>query len=142
MFRKFLCVLLLIVVGCVEPEIKTMPAEYYFLQLKNKSFVWHGPCSIESVIPSRQAARALAYLGDGGVPYLLDAIDDPEVEIYSLYHALSECGLPVEDFEKEIITQRSSVEIREWWDRCRQGTLSMRSRHRQEIGLPALKDNH
>ncbi|XZE17691.1 hypothetical protein SH449x_002966 [Pirellulaceae bacterium SH449] len=112
---------------------------YYFQNLKNESFEWNGPCSTETIIPRLHAARALAFLGDPGVPYLLDAIDDPTIDIDSIYFALLECGILADLFEDELMVQRSSVGVRNWWYHNREHTINFRSKHRLAIGLPAIE---
>ncbi len=125
--------------GCSRPYADTKTPAYYFSNLRNESFEWHGPCSRETIIPTLHAARALAFLGDPGVPFLFDAIDDPTIEIESIYLALLECGVPVDAFEDEVIGQRSSVKVRDWWYHNQLPTIDVRSKHRLAIGLPAIQ---
>lgn len=124
--------------GCSRPYADLKTPEYYYSNLGNESYKWYGPCSRETIIPRLHAARALAFLGDSGVPYLLDAIDDPTIDIDSIYFALLECGIPADLFEDELMVQRSSVEVRNWWYDNRERTIDVRSKHRLAIGLPAI----
>lgn len=112
----------------------------YAEKLHDPTFDWPGPTSHEDRIPVLHAARALAYFGDDAVPFLVEAIPDRKIDIYSIYDALSEIGLPVHDFHAEIIDERTTEGIQRWWQENRVGTRTERSRHRQQIGLPPLND--
>lgn len=125
--------------GCSRWYADLKTPEHYYSNLSNESYEWHGPCSRETIIPRLHAARALAFLGDSGVPFLLNAIDDPTIEIESIYLALLECGIPVDAFEDEVIVQRSSIQARNWWYHNQLNTIDLRSKHRLAIGLPAIQ---
>lgn len=114
------------------------PAEYA-KELSNEEFKWNGPVSREDRIPISHAARALAYLGDPSVPYLFDSVANTDVSILSIYDALSEIGLPVEDYREEIVTNRKITGISKWWDEHRFTSLRARSHWRQGIGLPPIE---
>lgn len=56
-------------------------------ELKNPDYRWRGPISREDRIPVLHAARALAFLGDDAVPILIEAANDPEIDIISIHDA-------------------------------------------------------
>jgi len=123
------------VVSCKRAPFPVKAPEFYFEMLHDKEFVWHGPTSNEDRIPKLHAARALAYIGDFAVPFLLEAFSDPNVDILSLYDALDEIGLPVDQYDTQIIDNRDSTNIADWWRLHRFETLQERERYRKEIGI-------
>lgn len=109
---------------------------YYVSQLHNSEFKWDGPTSTEDRIPSNHAVRALACRGDAAVPALLAiARDEPQVDKYSLYDALSEIGIPISQFKDDFYDGKVGG-VRAWWDENRKATLAFRTEHRESIGLP------
>lgn len=136
--KFFWCCLCLGLASCggdTSPADKSI--HFYSTQLRNPEFQWHGPTSREDRIPTLHAARAMAYIGDSAVEELVNAIPDNRVEIISIYDALSEIGLPVSDFESEIIDHRSASEIRQWWIANRESSRTIRNLHRKSTGLPS-----
>ena len=104
-------------------------------ELSNPKYEWLGPTSVEERIPILHAARALAYRGDSAAVVLFDAVDDPEIEIFSVLDAISELGIPAHEFHDEIMS-RNTDRLREWWEANRASTLDQRNGHRKRIGLP------
>lgn len=117
---------------------KTEETEFFCRKLKDRNYRWTGPTSKENRIPKLHAARALAYLGDAGVEFLLYAVDDPKIDRDSVYDALSEVDLPVEFFENDILYKNNAGRLRDWRRENRIDSKDQRSRHRVQIGLPAL----
>ena len=117
--------------------LKVESVAYYEEKLLDKTFQWDGPCSHEDRIPVLHAARALAYIGDPAVPSLLRAIRNQSIDIVSVYDALAEIGLPVDDFWKD--GKRGDPKpLEKWWKENRVRTAPRRSKHRQDIGLPPI----
>lgn len=145
--RLIAAVSLITVLGCSDRLPMKSPSEgqktelqeidYFKAKLHDPRFVWTGPTSREDRIPVLHAARALAYIGDAAVTALLDAVDDPDVDIYSLQDALVEIGLPVSKFDRDL-RERQSAGLRAWWRENASETRASRSRHRVSIGLPPL----
>jgi hypothetical protein len=139
--RRTFCTLLVLIacsaMGCKhrreQPVIES--PEFYFSNLRNQDFVWRGSTSREDRIPKLHAARALAYIGDPAVPCLFRAITDESIEIVSIYDALSEIGLPVELYQTQIIENRSSSDIVNWWKLHGTETRHQRELYRKEIGI-------
>ena len=107
-------------------------------ELKNPDYCWNGPTSHEDRIPVLHAARALAYVGDDAVPILIDAAKDPDIDIISIYDALSEIGIPVHQFHGDIMDRKMAA-VKNWWHENAKSTKSARSKHRVGIGLPRLR---
>jgi len=126
----------ILLAGCGDPDLVALPT--LKVELKNPGYRWDGPCSREERIPKLHAARALAYWGDPAVPILLDALEDPDIDIYSVEDALSEIGIPVHLYYPQI-WKRDSGPVRRWWADHRMDTIGERSRHRAEIGLPPIR---
>lgn len=122
-------------IGCKARREPVGSPEYYFANLHNPDFVWRGPTSREDRIPKLQAARALAHIGDPAVPYLIKAIKDPSIDIISIYDALSEIGLPVQEYKTQIIEDRDAAGIGEWWILHGTETKQQRELFRREIGV-------
>lgn len=112
-----------------------MPLETLSKQLRNPDFRWEGPTSVEDRIPTLDAACALAYRGDSAAMVLFDAVDDQEVEVYSVLDAISELGIPTRFFHDEIMA-RDSAGLRKWWKANRVSSMKERNKHRYQIGLP------
>lgn len=127
--------------GCANPSHPSHDAQYLVtletlkIELKNPDYEWNGPTSVEDRIPMLHAAQALAYRGDSAADVLFDAIDDPEIEIISIFDAVSNLGIPAYRFRDEILSRDSST-VRKWWEKNRDSTLDERNRHRLNIGLP------
>ena len=148
LLRSLLFLVLLLAASCGEksqpvsdfhdPSFVVESPEFYGDKLFDATYKWRGPTSTEDRIPKLHAARALAYLGDKGVPVLLDAIKDKRIDVISIYDGLAEIGLPVHKFESEIIQKRDDSAIREWWIKNKDNTREERSNKRQKIGLPKL----
>lgn len=118
------------------PEAAEKSVYYYVSQLHNSDFKWDGPTSIEDRIPANHAVRALACRGDAAVPVLLAiARDDPQVDKFSLFDALSEIGIPIWEFEDDFYDGKVGG-VRAWWAKNREATLASRTEHRELIGLP------
>ena len=138
---------LILLAGCSEKNIAAqnlahetrylVPLKTLGVELRNPDYLWNGPCSQEDRIPVLHAARALAYWGDSAVPILLDTIDDSEVDINSVYDALSEIGIPVHEYQSEIMN-RQSKGVRKWWADNQESTVGTRNEHRANIGLPSV----
>ena len=88
--------------GCADRSRSAHENQYLIDQkvlkaeLKNPDYEWNGPTSVEDRIPNLHAAQALAYRGDSAAIVLFDAIDDPEIEIISIYDAISNLGIPAD----------------------------------------------
>ncbi len=141
--RLTLPLLLATVLGCESsPSHRShdpkflVPVETLRTELRNSNYQWNGPTSIEDRIPMLHAARALAYRGDSAAPVLFDAVDDPNVDVYSVMDAISELGIPAHEYHDEIIARRSRG-LRDWWTHNQLSTLRQRNKHRYEIGLPS-----
>jgi hypothetical protein len=139
--RLLAVVALFVFVTSCGKHLDVRSPAFYAGKLGDTKFRWLGPTSVEDRIPRDHAARALAFIGDPAVPYLLNAIDREDLDIVSIYDALSEIGLPVSDFENEIVHRRDSSGIREWWQEHAGSTRAFRSKHRRAIGLPELNDS-
>lgn len=111
--------------------------EYYAERLSDREFLWYGPESRAIRIPVLHAARALSYIGDPAVPFLLDAIDNPELDINSISDALGDIGLPSYKYRAEL-EGRDSSGLRKWWADYGEISKEARSKMRQQCGLPAL----
>ena len=118
--------------------VEVQSVEFYVEKLSDSDFVWEGPASREDRIPKLHAARALACIGDPAVPALFDAMEKEEIDRYSIYDALAEIGLPVHQFHEELMERRDTTGIRTWWKENRIASKPDRSKHRIQIGLPAL----
>jgi len=118
--------------------VEVESVEFYAGKLKDASFVWKGPVSHEDRIPVLHAARALAYIGDEAVPVLFDAMEDETIDKVSIFDALEEIGLPVWDFQEDLLDRRDTNRIRQWWEEKGVGSKSARTRYRDQIGLPPL----
>lgn len=121
------------VADIVELDIDQLKAE-----LKNPDYRWNGPQSREDRIPALRAACALAYVGDDAVPILIDAAKDPDIDMVSIYDALSEIGIPVHQFQGDIM-YRKMDDVESWWRKNAESTKSERSKHRMSIGLPPIR---
>jgi hypothetical protein len=127
-------------VGCQDDGFPVQSPEFYSKKLNDQDFRWEGPVSHEDRIPSSHAARALAYIGDDAVPFLFDAVEREDVDIISVYDALSEIGLPVQEFHTEIVERRDPGSLKKWWEKNKASTRTERSNHRIRIGLPPIKE--
>ena len=112
--------------------------EFYAGKLKDPGFVWKGWIANEGRIPVLHAARALACIGDEAVPLLLDALEDETIDKVSIFDALQHIGLPVGDFQEDLLDRRDTTRIRRWWERNRVTSRDVRSKYREQIGLPPL----
>jgi hypothetical protein len=112
--------------------------EFYAGKLKDPGFVWKGWIANEGRIPVLHAARALACIGDEAVPLLLDALEDETIDKVSIFDALQHIGLPVGDFQEDLLDRRDTTRIRRWWERNRVTSRDVRSQYREQIGLPPL----
>ena len=112
-----------------------VPLETLSAELKNANYEWHGPTSCEDRIPTLDAACALAYRGDDAAATLFDALDDAEIEIFSVMDALSELGMPTHEYHDQIMARDSSG-LRNWWIENQESTRADRNNHRLQIGLP------
>lgn len=117
-------------------RIPVEPVSFYVDKLEDMEFVWSGPVSNEYSIPTNQALRALAFLGDVSVPSLLKIAEDStdrsmRIEVYG---ALGEIGLPVYEYEKNIEGDVEGLE--QWWQENKEVSLDARTIHRLRIGLP------
>ena len=130
--------------GCANPSHTSHDAQHLValeiltVELKNPDYEWNGPTSVEDRIPMLHAAQALAYRGDSAADVLFEAIDDPEIEIISIFDAVSNLGIPAYRFRDEILSRDSST-VRKWWEKNRDSTLDERNRHRLNIGLPPAR---
>ena len=124
-----------------QEKVKVKSVAYYESKLLDNSFRWEGPTSRENRIPVLHAARALAYIGDDAVPALFRALEDERVDIFSIMDALSEIGLPVDDYADEI-DRRESRGLKKWWAENRDKTRASRSEHRVSIGLPVISSSN
>jgi hypothetical protein len=133
--------LLTIVSSCSrdDADFNVRPVGFYAANLADSEFVWSGPVSREDRIPKLHAARALAYIGDAAVPSLFDAIENEGIHAVSIYDALREIGLPVDDFHDDLLDRQDTTGIRAWWAEHQATSKAKRSRHRLSIGLPALE---
>jgi len=118
--------------------VEVESVEFYAGKLKDPGFIWRGPVSNEDRIPVLHAARALAYIGDESVPVLFDAMEDETIDKVSIFDALEEIGLPVWDFQEDLLDRRDTIRIRQWWEEKGVGSKSARSRYRVQQGLPPL----
>lgn len=129
--------------GCNKSEaIHVESAAFYAKRLKDKDFVWQGPVASGDRVPTVQAARALAFVGDESAGFLFSAIEDREVDIYSVYDALRELGIPVEQFHESIVENRDAEEIKQWWMQNKESSKDHRSKIRAVIGLPPIRENN
>lgn len=112
--------------------------EYYAEKLHDEKYKWDGPCSNNHVLPRLHAARALAYIGDPAAPELLRALKNVQIDITSISEALSEIGLPVNEYWNEI-SVRDTTGIEKWWDENRERTAISRSIFRVSSGLPPVE---
>lgn len=133
----FFILLLFAVAGCGE-AYDVPPLDQLAVELRNSEYRWDGPCSSEDRIPVLHAARALACIGDDAVPLLMDAAKDPNVDIISIYDALSEIGLPVDLYYDELMA-RDVSQLERWWHDNKDRTRSDRNEHRSSIGLPPVR---
>ncbi len=130
--------------GCADRSRSAHENQYLIDQkvlkaeLKNPDYEWNGPTSVEDRIPNLHAAQALAYRGDSAAIVLFDAIDDPEIEIISIYDAISNLGIPAYRFRDQIFARDSST-VRKWWETNKDSSLAERNRHRLDIGLPPAR---
>ena len=133
----FFILLLLSIAGCRE-SYDVPPLDQLAVELRNSEYRWNGPCSREDRIPVLHAARALACIGDDAVQTLLDAAKDPNVDIISIYDALSEIGLPVDLYHDELMARDVSL-LEQWWHHNKDQTRSDRNEFRSSIGLPPVR---
>jgi uncharacterized protein (TIGR03067 family) len=116
---------------------KDESVEYYEVKLLDKSYRWDGPQSGDIVIPSLNAARALAYIGDPAVPALFRALENDSIDRGSIVLALDEIGLPANLYEADI-KRRDATSLRKWWAENRERTAVERSEQRVHMGLPPI----
>lgn len=125
--------------GCGNDQrFKTPPLSTLAAELRNPDYRWKGPCSREDRIPVSHAARALAYVGDDAVPTLLEALEDPDVRVICIVDALSEIGIPVEQFRDDLM-KRDPSSVQLWWAQNANDTIPARSAYRLEIALPTVQ---
>lgn len=134
---SIILLLLLSIAACSQSRDIPL-VERLAVELRNPEYRWDGPCSREDRIPVLHAARALAFIGDHAVPTLLDAAEDPTVDIISVYDALSEIGLPVSLYHDELMA-RDASQLEHWWHRNKDLTRAARNEHRSMIGLPPVR---
>ena len=130
-----------VTIGRVAPRGKAVvlkSVEYYEKKLLDGTYQWDGPCPDTYQIPSLQAARALAYIGDPAVPALFRAVRNPSVQIYSVLVALDEIGLPVDSYEGDLL-RRDPSSLERWWHENREKTVRTRSEFREDMGLPPIE---
>jgi hypothetical protein len=121
----------------IPSAVKLEPVKYYEERLHDTDFRWDGPCANTNTIPVLHAARALAYIGDPAVPALCRAVRDRSVDIGSVWDALAEIGLPVDEYDSDL-RERNPNSIERWWRENGKKTASWRSELRKQIGLPPI----
>jgi hypothetical protein len=146
---RYLATCLILIVGLVAylavsyskirncNQLKVESVVHYVELLHDRNFVWNGPTSNEYQIPTLGAARALAFVGDEAAESLINSFEDKTIDFKSIYFALYEIGLPMEEFENKVMHGDLHA-IREWWRTHRTDSKQWRSQLRLQIGLPSL----